>query len=141
MWNARPISEEEIARRVRESRPTWQNYPEDIKAQPGARLAAQWQGEPIAAEWNGAEVRVTFRLQGPWTERQQAFPILLEEPLGGVHQNTGAVFPDDAPDDVVYVFQIGGGEKNGMPLPWLQVKYPHGERRLVLSEGRWRADE
>lgn len=138
-WNARPVPDDEIARRVRDSRPTWQNYPEDIKAQVGARLAAEWQGEPVAAESDGVEIRVTFRLHGPWKDRDQAFPVLLEEPLGGIHQNTAAAIRTDMPDTVVYVFPLGDAER-GMPIPWIHLKFPHGERRIVLSNGAWRAD-
>jgi len=132
-----PVSPDELARRIAESRPTWANYDEDVKAQIGATPTAQWRGSPDAAQRDGATVRVTFRLSGPWAQqRQVAFPILLREPLGGIHRPARA---DCGDGRATYVFQLDDEAATGV-LPWLEVKYPYGEKRLVLSEdGSWRA--
>jgi len=129
------VPPDELARRTATSRPTWRNYQEDIKAQIGATPVAQWRGTLEAAQRDGATVRVTCRLAGPWAQRRSAVPILLREPRGGIHRNQRAECRDGR---VTYVFQIGEDAARAA-LPWIELKYPHGEKRLVLFEdGSWK---
>ncbi|MDQ1256511.1 MAG: hypothetical protein QG656_1107, partial [Candidatus Hydrogenedentes bacterium] len=102
-------------------------YPEDIKGQMGARPAAEWSGEPISATREGSTVRVTFRLSGAWAQRTAAIPILLREPHGGTFKNQRA---ECAEGSVTYVFELP--EADGASLPWVEIKYPSGEKRMIF---------
>lgn len=136
VWRSAPrVSDEEIARRVAESHPVWANYPEDIKAQVGAGPVAEWAGAPESLIHESGYIRVTFTLSGPWAERKTAMPILLREPRGGVVRNEAADFEDGR---VVYLFDIGTAATE-LKLPWVELQYPHAQKRLVLFEdGSWR---
>ena len=124
-----------MARRVENSQPTWQSYSEDIKGQIGATPVAEWEGELTEVRLEGGAVRVTFRLSGPWAQRDAAIPVLLREPFGGTRRNTGARRDGDF---VTYIIELPETAR-GQALPWVELKFPHGQRRLPLSEkGIWR---
>jgi len=124
----------DLAQRVASSRPTWENYHEDVKAQVGATPVAQWVGEPESAARVPRGVRVTFLVTGAWAQRDCAPPVLLRDPRGEVHRSVRAAI---AGGRVAYSFEWPGSE--GALLPWIELRYPHGEKRLVLSEdGTWR---
>ena len=127
------ISDEELKRRTEASQPTWPNYEEDIKAQVGAGPVAEWAGKPIEASVIGDAVEVTFRVTGPWSQRAAAIPVLLRDPTGGIHRNTRTTTGNGP---VIYTFSLP--EQTLIPA-WLELKFPHGEKRLVLSSsGEWR---
>lgn len=124
---------EEIARRCREARPVWQNYQEDIKGQIGARAAASWHGEPVRLEVRDGTARLTMRIHGPWADYPLGIPILLRDPQGGTHSSIDAGPPGP---ERTYHFSLPGAT----PPPWIEIHYPHNERRLPLSpEGTWQA--
>lgn len=127
---------EELRKRVETSTPLWANYEEDIKAQIGATPAAQWEGKPVSARIDGANLYVDFEIAGPWVARKLALPLLAHDPLGNTYQNTGAEI-DGA--QTIYVFVLTeDAARDG--LPWVDLKYPHHERRLVFSDdGDWEA--
>jgi hypothetical protein len=128
------VSEEELARRIEASRPTWQSYSEEIKAQLGAGPAAEWEGTLREVRVEPDRILVTFALEGPWARRQAAAPVLLNEPLAGVRMNRSA---ERDGDRVTYAFPIPP-DKASLPVPWVEVKFPRGQRRVALSgEGRW----
>lgn len=133
-WRTPPgPTPEELARRTATCQPTWQNYQEDIKGQIGAGLVAEWAGKPEQVRRDGAILRVRFQLEGAWGQRTSAIPILLREPGGSVHRNRDA---ECRAGRVTYVFELGEGVAGA--LPWIELKYPHGEKRLVLFEdGSW----
>ncbi len=128
------LDELEVARRVAESRPTWPNYQEDIKAQIGAGPVAEWEGRLESVEANTGRVVVRFVVRGPWSTRDCAIPILLQEPLGGVHQS------EDARRDgtqVTYTFRLA---ESDAPVPWIALRFPHATRRIAIpSTGVWKS--
>jgi hypothetical protein len=135
--NARQPTDDELARRIASCAFTWQNYQEDIKTISSA-LAAQWRGAPNLVVRDRAQVHVTFLIEGPWADRNVAIPVLLREERGGVYQS-GAAECDSG--SAVYTFELSGWDATA-PLPWIELQYPHGRRRIVLSpSGRWRAEE
>lgn len=125
------VSEQELASRTRSSQPAWQNYEEDIKAQIGATPVAQWQGAPIEVRRDGDRLYVTFRLSGPWAQRDIAIPVLLRDPLGRTYQNVRAQRDGHV---VTYVFPLFG-EDPAVPLAWVKLRFPGTERRIALSGG------
>lgn len=130
------VSLEELQRRIETSAPRWANYQEDIKGQIGAAPAAEWEGKPISARIDGANLRVEFEIAGPWEARELALPLLAHDPLGNTYQNTAALFEGAR---VTYVFTLAEVPARGT-LPWVEIKYPHRERRLVFSDtGVWEA--
>jgi hypothetical protein len=131
-----PISDEEIGRRIAESRPAWSNYDEDLKAQLGATPVAEWEGEPADVRWESGAISVVFELSGPWAERESAIPVLIELPTGETIQNDAALR-----EGVEVVYRFSTPLK--APPRWIAVRYPfYGERRIVLSdEGKWRSTE
>ena len=127
------VAEEELASRVRTSAPEWQSYQEDLKAQVGAGPVAQWKGRPTQVWSGGAAVYVAFEVSGPWAQRDAAIPVLLRDPFGGVHRNVSAQRNGAV---VTYAFQVLA-EPSAVPLAWVEIKFPRGERRVILStEGR-----
>ncbi|MBI4556847.1 MAG: hypothetical protein HY706_04625 [Candidatus Hydrogenedentes bacterium] len=131
------LSAEAITQRVLASHPTWQSYDEDIKAQIGAAPVAEWQGQPVAAQCDTETVRVTFRLTGPWAVRKTAIPVLLRDPLSGTHQNARTERKNGM---ATYVFEMPKSATSA-GMAWIEIKYPRGERRLILSPtGEWEAD-
>jgi len=130
------VPPDELARRCAASRPTWQDYEENIKAQIGATPAAEWAGTLHNVSRQGRFVRITWRLAPPWNERRVAIPMLLKEPRGAIVLNREVEWRGGSP---VYVFQLPEGMDDA-PLPWIEIKYPHGEQRLVLyDDGSWAA--
>ena len=126
------ISDEELKRRTEASQPTWPNYEEDIKAQIGAGPVAEWEGRPVEAHVYGDSVEVTFRVMGPWAQRITAIPVLLREPTGAIHRNVRTTTGNG---QVIYAFSLPA--QTSVPA-WLELKFPHGEKRLVLSpSGVW----
>ena len=134
--NARPVSEEELLRRIDASRPTWANYPEDIKAQIGARSCAEWAGTPVSAERSANVVTVRFAVSGKWAEYSRGLPILLRDPFGSVHLPRASSRKGDL---VSYEFVLTGLDENSS-LPWVEIQYPHTTRRLLFSsDATWKA--
>ena len=132
----RAPSPEELARRVAACRVTWPNYPEDIKRQVGATPVARWRGEPESVDCAEGVIRVAFHIEGPWALRSVALPILLRGPWGSARQNREAACTGAT---VAYTFDVPEGDQESAP-PWVEVKYPGAEKRLVLSaDGSWRA--
>ncbi len=128
----------DLEARIRSSRPQWANYQEDIKGQIGAAPVAQWNGHPLSATLRGQELLVRFELEGAWIERLVALPILVRDPFGGMVLNHGAHF--ESPE-VEYQFLLSN-RQGDMSVPWVELKYPHRETRLVFSpEGTWNANE
>lgn len=125
---------EELARNAALSRPEWANYQEDIKAHLGATPAAQWEGRPLSAQLTDSVLEVTFELSGPWAERDFVLPILMRDALGDERRHTAYVL--DLPR-VTYIFHLPERQGN-TPIPWVLLKYPHHEDRLILdAEGKW----
>ena len=128
------VSTEELARRIQNSTPTWQSYSEDIKGQVGAAPVAEWEGQISEIRLVGGAVQATFRLSGPWAQRDVAIPVLLREPFGGTCRSTAARRDGDL---VTYIIELPEAAR-GEALPWVELKFPHGQRRLPLSEeGLW----
>jgi len=128
------ITDAELERRVDASRPAWESYQEDLKSQIGAGPVAQWEGVPVKVRTERRAVHVTFRLTAAWAHRGAAIPILMREPLGGVHRNIDARCDGDR---VTYLFECPPSA-SGMPFPWIELKYPHYQKRIVLSDrGEW----
>ena len=131
------VSPEELAARVAESRPEWANYQEDLKAQVGVTPLAEWEGKPLSARHEGRDLHITFQVDGPWSERDVALPILLRDPFGNARRNLSAECQGRS---VVYRFYFPDIARDA-PLPWVEIQYPGRERRLVFSEqGEWPAD-
>jgi len=120
------VSSTELARRIAECRPEWQNYQEDIKGQIGAALAAEWEGAPTSVKMAGRTLLVRFAVSGPWASRDVAIPVLLREPTGIVLKNDSALREGG---EFVYCFVLP--DKVAGALPWVEVQYPHGQRRMV----------
>ena len=128
------VSLEELERRVGASAPQWADYQEDIKAQLGATPAAEWEGKLISARIDGANLYVEFEIIGPWASREIALPLLAHDPLGNTYRNVGSQFEGAR---VTYEFVLDEAAAKRM-LPWIELKYPHRERRLVFSDdGLW----
>lgn len=126
-----PVSDEELAARVEGAHPTWQSYQEDLKAQLGAGPVAEWQGELVAAVQEGETLRLTFQLTGPWSGRDCFAPVLVADPREILHPPVSAVREKDS---VVYRFSL----PSAGPLPWVEVKFPNGQMRLVFDQnGVW----
>lgn len=128
---------EELSRNAALSRPEWANYQEDIKAHLGATPAAQWKGRPVSAQLTGNVLEVIFELSGPWAEYGFVLPILMRDALGDERRQTAYVL--DSPR-VTYIFHLP--ERQGStPIPWILIKYPNHEDRLVLDpQGAWKAN-
>jgi hypothetical protein len=124
------VSDAELQRRISATRPSWENYQEDIKAQIGARPVAEWEG--AVSQWHcaGNRAYVQFQLRGPWAKRKAVMPVLLREPTGAVHHPEQA---ERGGDTVTYVFQLPDQFISTMPA-WLELKSPRGESRIVASE-------
>jgi hypothetical protein len=121
----------ELQQRAANSDPTWQSYHEDIKGQIGARMVAQWRGEPIDARRDGARLSLRFRLRGPWAEREALIPILVRESSGETHAAKSGTFEGHS---VIYTVDLAHADHQ----LWIEVQYPLGERRLSLAkEGVW----
>ncbi len=130
-------SPEVIAARCRAAQPRWSSYQEDIKGQVGAAPVASWTGEPVGAVCEGVEVSVTFRLSPPWSDYPAAIPVLLRSPTATVH---AACAIRREGSNRTYVFELPDSAVAGS-LPWVEVRYPHNERKLYFEpDGVWNAD-
>ncbi|NIA13559.1 MAG: hypothetical protein GWP08_05715 [Nitrospiraceae bacterium] len=128
------VDDEELRERVRTSRPAWESYQEDIKSQVGAAPVAEWQGALQRVVCQRNTVRLTFQIQGPWAGRGTAIPVLVREPFGGIH---GSLSVQNDQGAVTYLFELPEAA-SATPFPWIEVKFPHQEKRIVLSErGTW----
>lgn len=135
--NARELPPEELVRRCNACHPAWNGYQEDIKVI-GARPVARWRGTPVALEVAPDAIRLTMALDPPWDAWDAALPLLVRDPEGQVHRNTGAeragplrIYQFPAPPDAAL-----------SPPPWLEIQYPHTKRRIHLSPaGTWRAED
>lgn len=132
--NGQAVPQQELARRCTASKPEWAGYEEDIKGQIGAAPSAQWRGEPIAAERSEQAVNITFRLTGPWAVYAFAMPVLLRDPLGKTYCGVTA---ESKGADRIYRFNLAA-ESTGAPLPWIELRYPHGQQRIAFdASGKW----
>ncbi|MFM1919891.1 MAG: hypothetical protein RLZZ303_1525 [Candidatus Hydrogenedentota bacterium] len=128
------IPEQELARRCAESTPQWDNYQEDIKAQVGARPVAEWSGIPVAASYALGMLRLQFRVEGPWANREAAIPLLIKEPGGSVLTGHGR---GDRQGSASYTIPLPHA---GESLPWVEVQYPHHRLRMTLdAKGTWQS--
>jgi hypothetical protein len=137
--NAQGVPAEELSRRCAESRPEWSSYQEDVKGQVGAAPVAAWKGEPVRVELAGGRLLITFRLPPPWSGYDAALPVLVRDPLGSVSRNISAERRDDGLR--VYGFTLPGAQ-DAAPIPWIEIRYPHTERRIPLdARGVWQAGQ
>ncbi len=124
----------ELAKRCEESRPAWASYQEDIKGQIGARPVARWRGQLIEVRQESQSIAATFRLQSPWAEYGADVPVLLRDPMGHEYRQDQVV--GEGPERK-YVFLLDS-KNAASPLPWIEIHFPHTERRVALgTEGRW----
>jgi hypothetical protein len=131
--NRASLDPADLPRRCAESRPTWQSYQEDIKGQIGAAAAAEWRGAPIRFKLDQGAAYLTMRLEGPWTEFPCGIPVLLRDPQGNTVQDSGISTPGA---ERTYTFPLKAGDTP----PWVEIHYPHQERRLALGpDGAWEA--
>lgn len=127
-----------IAARCREAEPEWASYHEDIKGLIGAGPVASWNGAPHSAQCNAREVLVDFRIAAPWDRYAAVMPVMLRTPAGRVYLSKKAVARDG---ERRYVFELAGNTGGGA-LPWVEIRFPHGQRRLHFSaSGTWTAPE
>lgn len=122
-----PIDEAALRARIQASIPTWESYQEDVKAQLGARPAAEWKGELVGGRI-GADgvVEVMFRIEGPWADRDLGVPILVRDPELRVVRAVETIREDELR---VYRVPMAGASS----LPWVEVQYPHHTRRIGLD--------
>ncbi|MCX5758735.1 MAG: hypothetical protein NTU83_09580 [Candidatus Hydrogenedentes bacterium] len=126
------LSDRELAARIEKSRPAWESYQEDIKGQIGAGPVAEWDGTPSRLWFDRDAVFFTFAMRGPWAARDMGVPVLLRDPSGRVQRDLRA---DRNGLMVCYTFERP--KLDALPT-WLEIRYPHTERRLVLSaRGEW----
>ncbi len=132
------VSESELAGRIAKCEPQWQGYQEDVKGQIGAGPVAEWKGEPVKAVQEGAVVRLTFRLAGPWALRDGGIPVMMQDPMGHVRQSSGVTRENGL---VTYDFKVEAAETASF-FPWVEVKFPNGDKRIVFDEkGVWNGDQ
>jgi len=130
------VTDAELSRRVAAAHPAWQSYEEDIKGELGAGPVAEWSGSLNLVWYDVKSISATFQVVGPWAGRTVAAPILMRDPTGRVHQNRDAANDAGA---VTYVFDLPRELTSDVPA-WLEFRFPHGERRVVLSNnGAWSA--
>lgn len=130
------VPEHVLAERIQRANPRWSDYDEDVKGQLGARPVAEWRGRPIRAEAHlNGQIHVTFHIEGPWAGRTVAIPVLLRHPYGNVLNATETHVEQD---EVTYSFRLPA--PTGDRPKWVEVRYPHGTRRIVLdADGHWNA--
>ncbi len=131
-----PFSESELAARIEKCSPQWQGYQEDIKGQVGAGPVAEWRGEPVKAVQQDSKLMITFRLSGAWASRDGAIPVLTQDSLGRVRQSTSATHDQGL---TTYDFSLDLSGSASL-LPWVEVKFPNGDKRIVFDQkGVWNA--
>lgn len=121
---AAPLDEDALVERVESFDPTWESFQEEAKAYVGARPVAEWKGRPTAAALQGDILSVTFSIQGPWTHRAIAMPILLRGPDLPPRLAESATLDGST---TVYHFPL----EATTVLPWVEVQFPRGTRRLT----------
>ncbi len=129
--NAQGLAPEELARRCAACQPIWSSYQEDVKAI-HAPTVAKWQGEPEALLLTPGTLEARFRMDGFWASTVTGIPLLLRTPEGDVIRSD-----NPAPVDGLqrYTFTI---PKSATVYPWIELHYPHVERRFPLDEsGQW----
>jgi len=126
-----PISPEELERRVTASRPTWESYQEDIKAQIGARPVAEWEGRPLRASLEGGALQIAFAVEGVWATRKFAVPVLVRDPSGNVFRSADATHIGAKTG---YTFLLPNS-LDPVTLGWVEVRYPGNVKRLVPEMG------
>lgn len=130
------LDEEQLRARVEASRPTWESYQEEVKAQVGATPVAMWEGSIDEVRAESGRVTVVFRIAEPWSELSVAMPVLLRDPFMNTHAASSV---EAGGGRATYVFEVPEASSSGS-LAWVEVKYPRGSRRVALSaEGVWRA--
>jgi len=127
------LSQDELLTRAQNARLQWDSYQEDIKGQIGATPAALWKGNPTRIQVEGKNIRVEFSVAPPWDTYAVAMPILLRGPLGKVSKNSGF---EVAGKIHTYTFHVPELEELNS-LPWVELHYPHTERRFTLLDGLW----
>lgn len=113
--------------------PSWGAYDEDIKRDLGATAVALWSGVPIAVSLDAATVRVTFHVEGAWSSYSCNMPILLRDPRERLLRSKEVL---GGGTERVYVFD--STDSGDSRWPWISLRYPMREDRLLLSQdGRW----
>jgi hypothetical protein len=128
---ARPVDPVELTRRCEESRPVWASYQEDIKGQVGAQPVARWRGRLEQVRQEAGSVLVTFRLESPWSDYEANVPVLLRDPMGHEYRQDAVDREDGARR---YVFHLDA-QSGASLLPWVEIHFPHTERRIALGAG------
>lgn len=132
--NMQGIPQAELVQRCEESRPTWNDYQEHIKAI-HAGSVAKWSGELQYVEYGPALVEVHFLLAGYWAETRAVIPILVRTPGAKTYRLIEHL--ERQGNLLVYVYPA----TTHMPssYPWLEVHYPHTQQRVNLdANGVWR---
>ncbi len=125
----------ELVKRCDESHPAWVSYQEDIKGQVGARPVALWRGRLAEVRQEAGFVTVTFQLEQPWADYEAAVPVLLRDPMGHDYRQDKVEREESLRR---YVFHLNA-ESGTSALPWVEIHFPHTERRIALgSAGRWK---
>ena len=125
----------ELVKRCAESHPAWVSYQEDIKGQVGAQPVALWRGRLAEVRQKADSITVTFQLEQPWAEYEAAVPILLRDPMGHDYQQDSVSREGSLRK---YVFHLDAGS-GASTLPWVEIHYPHTERRIALgTAGQWK---
>ena len=126
------------------STPTWDNYPEDIKAQIGAGPVAAWRGEVTQVVWglDDAEsaattapvIQVFVTMEAPWSKLDAALPLLLREPQGSTLTPVASRLDGDVR---MYRYALPAELADVMP-PWVTLRTPRGIHRYPLGAGgKW----
>lgn len=115
----------------------WDSYQEDIKAQVGAKEAALWSGEPVSIQVNQNQLEITFKVNAPWDSYGVAMPILYRSPAAKIYASTKVKVEGSTH---AYIFELEDMNDN-IGLSWVELHYPHTERRFTLIEGQWSAEK
>ena len=124
----------ELTKRCADSHPVWVSYQEDIKGQVGAQSVALWRGRLAEVRQESGSITVTFQLDPPWVDYEAAVPVLLRDPMGHEYRQDAVEREGGARR---YLFHLDT-QTGASTLPWVDVHFPHTERRIALgAEGRW----
>ncbi len=121
----------ELAKRCAESRPAWASYQEDIKGQVGAPPVARWRGRLVEVCQESGAITVTFLLESPWAEYEADMPVLLRDPMGHEHRQDQVKREGGTRR---YIFHLDA-QSGVSQLPWVEIHFPHTERRIALGTG------